>query len=77
MLQAKNQYEKVGEATETALTVLVEKLNPHGINKSGLRPKELGTVCNTEIQVGGLQKLGIFKKLCFNLEGFKVENSRF
>jgi len=43
-------YEKVGEATETALTVLVEKMNVNGVDKSGLSKKDLGTVCNQNIQ---------------------------
>merc|ERR1712213_128742 len=33
----KNAFEKVGEATETALIVLAEKLNPYDISKSGGR----------------------------------------
>ncbi|PAA88005.1 hypothetical protein BOX15_Mlig008428g4, partial [Macrostomum lignano] len=45
----KNQYEKVGEATETALTCLVEKMNVYGTGKSGLSKKELGMVCNRAI----------------------------
>jgi hypothetical protein len=48
--QAKNMYEKVGEATETALTVLVEKMNVSGIDKTGLSKKDIGTVCNQNIQ---------------------------
>ena len=48
--QTKGVYEKVGEATETALTVLVEKMNPHTLDKSGIKPKELGTYCNQNIQ---------------------------
>jgi len=48
--EAKGIYEKVGEATETALTVLCEKMNAFNVNKSGLKPKELGTVCNQAIQ---------------------------
>ncbi|XP_025091372.1 calcium-transporting ATPase sarcoplasmic/endoplasmic reticulum type-like isoform X2 [Pomacea canaliculata] len=48
--EAKDQYEKVGEATETALTVLVEKLNFYNTDKSGLNKREMGTVCNHIIQ---------------------------
>ena len=33
----KNAFEKVGEATETALIVLAEKLNPYDLSKSGGR----------------------------------------
>jgi len=48
--EAKGIYEKVGEATETALTILCEKMNVLNVNKSGLTPKELGTLCNQSIQ---------------------------
>jgi Ca2+ transporting ATPase len=48
--EAKGVYEKVGEATETALTVLVEKMNVLNSNKSGVGKKELGTLSNMEIQ---------------------------
>ena len=40
----------MGEATETALTVLVEKLNPQNVDRSGLSPKVAGTVCNLALQ---------------------------
>ena len=46
---AKGIYEKVGEATETALTILVEKMNVFNVEKSGLRKKDLSTVCNQGI----------------------------
>jgi len=48
-LQAKGVYEKVGEATETALTVLVEKMNPFNVDKSSLTSKDLGTACTRAI----------------------------
>ncbi|KHJ92209.1 haloacid dehalogenase-like hydrolase [Oesophagostomum dentatum] len=41
---------KVGEATETALVVLCEKMNVYGTPKSGLSPRDLGNVCNRVIQ---------------------------
>jgi Ca2+ transporting ATPase len=46
----KRHYEKVGEATETALIVLVEKMNVFGTSKTGLTPRELGHVGNKVIQ---------------------------
>lgn len=48
---AKGIYEKVGEATETALSVLVEKMNVYNSPKQGLSKKDLGMVCNFSIQV--------------------------
>merc|ERR1711931_210260 len=47
---SKGVYEKVGEATETALTVRAEKMNVFNVNKTGLKPRELGTVCNLHTQ---------------------------
>ena len=44
--ETKQAYEKVGEATETALTVLAEKMNVYNTSKAGLNKKEIGTVCN-------------------------------
>lgn len=40
----------MGEATETALTVLVEKVNFYNTDKSSLSKKERSTVCNQIIQ---------------------------
>ena len=48
-LQARDAYEKVGEATETALTVLVEKLNVFGTNLAGKSKAELANACNDVI----------------------------
>lgn len=49
-VQAKGIYEKVGEATETALTVLTEKMNVLNQDKTGLSQKDLSTVCNQALQ---------------------------
>lgn len=45
-IQAKGVYEKVGEATETALTVLVEKLNVFDHNLEGITKAHRANVCN-------------------------------
>ncbi|XP_063962203.1 sarcoplasmic/endoplasmic reticulum calcium ATPase 2-like [Lytechinus pictus] len=44
--EAKGVYEKVGEATETALTVLVEKMNILGTDLSRLSKAQLSNACN-------------------------------
>lgn len=46
----KGVYEKVGEATETALTVLVEKLNVFKTNLSGKSPGQLCSAANDVIK---------------------------
>lgn len=44
--QAKGVYEKVGEATETALTTLVEKMNVFKTELSGLSKVDRASACN-------------------------------
>ena len=46
MEKNKKCYEKVGEATETALTCLVEKMNVFGTNVTGLSKIDRASVCN-------------------------------
>ena len=46
----KKVFEKVGEATETALTVLVEKMNVFNTDKSRLSPHELAMASNSIIR---------------------------
>lgn len=46
-LQAKGVYEKVGEATETALSCLVEKMNVFDTDLAGLSKIERANVCNS------------------------------
>jgi len=48
--ESKKIFEKVGEATETALTVLVEKMNVFNTDKSRLSPQELAMSSNTIIR---------------------------
>lgn len=45
--QAKSVYEKVGEATETALCCLVEKMNVFDTDVRGLSKAERATACNS------------------------------
>ncbi|KAL7672411.1 hypothetical protein ACOME3_007297 [Neoechinorhynchus agilis] len=48
--ESKKLYEKVGEATETALVVLAEKLNVRKQDKSGLKPQEAAMMCTSRIR---------------------------
>ncbi|CAL1293915.1 unnamed protein product [Larinioides sclopetarius] len=45
----KQVFEKVGEATETALVVLAEKMNPFGYQKTGLSRRDTAVVVNQGI----------------------------
>lgn len=45
--QAKGVFEKVGEATETALTCLVEKMNVFDTDLKGLSKIERANSCNS------------------------------
>lgn len=45
--QAKGIYEKVGEATETALTTLVEKMNVFNTDVRSLSKVERANACNS------------------------------
>lgn len=46
----KQAFEKVGEATETALIVLAEKMNPFSVNKTGLDRRSSAIVVRQEIE---------------------------
>lgn len=48
--EAKGVYEKVGEATETALTCLVEKMNVFDTDVKGLSKVERANACNSVIK---------------------------
>lgn len=47
MFQAKGVYEKVGEATETALTCLVEKMNVFDTEVHSLSKIDRANACNS------------------------------
>lgn len=47
LFQAKGVYEKVGEATETALTCLVEKMNVFDNDLKSLTKIERANACNS------------------------------
>jgi Ca2+ transporting ATPase len=44
------KYQKIGEATETALIVLVEKLNVTGIKTAGMSPEDRVLACNSALR---------------------------
>lgn len=46
----KQAFEKVGEATETALIVLAEKINPFDVKKTGLGRRETAIVVRQDIE---------------------------
>ena len=50
LMQARDAYEKVGESTETALIVLVEKLNVFGTDLVKRSKADLASACNDIIK---------------------------
>ncbi|KAF7258003.1 hypothetical protein EG68_06796 [Paragonimus skrjabini miyazakii] len=48
--ETKGHFEKVGEATETALICLVEKMNVSSVRKAGLSNRDLAMACSHDLQ---------------------------
>ncbi|KAG7167323.1 calcium-transporting ATPase sarcoplasmic/endoplasmic reticulum type-like isoform X2 [Homarus americanus] len=46
----KNVFEKVGEATETALIVLSEKINPYSLNNYGVDRRTAALICKHDME---------------------------
>lgn len=59
LFQAKGVYEKVGEATETALTCLVEKMNVFDTDVKGLSKIERANACNSVRAQAGVWPAGM------------------
>ena len=59
IFQSKKCYEKVGEATETALIVLVEKMNVTGIDLTSKTKAEKAHTCNDALR-------SLYKKVFFS-----------
>lgn len=64
-----NRYQKIGESTETALVVLVEKLNVLNQNVDGLSKQDRLLACNEKIRAGWSKDQGTKK-------GFTLEFDR-
>ncbi|THD22462.1 Calcium-transporting ATPase sarcoplasmic/endoplasmic reticulum type [Fasciola hepatica] len=73
--ETRGVYEKVGEATETALVCLVEKMNVSNVHKVGLSHRDMAMACSHNLQASDLQ-LPI--ALCFGIyhKKFTLEFSR-
>lgn len=68
--QAKGVYEKVGEATETALTCLVEKMNVFDTDLKGMTKIERANACNSVSVPPAVLGDGAFSSSkCVNGEG--------
>lgn len=49
--ETRGAFEKIGEATETALVCLVEKMNVSSVRKAGLTNRDLAMACSHNLQV--------------------------
>ena len=63
--QFKQFFEKVGEATETALIVLAEKMNPSNVSKTGLDRRSAAIAVRQDME-------SKWRKVCIDF--FNAEN---
>ncbi|XP_027627966.1 sarcoplasmic/endoplasmic reticulum calcium ATPase 2 [Tupaia chinensis] len=74
--EAKGVYEKVGEATETALTCLVEKMNVFDTELKGLSKIERANACNSTATAALSPQTGNSSFLTFILRPFAASSAQ-
>lgn len=75
LLQSKKIYEKVGEATETALCCLVEKMNVFKSNVGNLSKVERANACCTVSRAVNLSKHQQYSLVLISLQLFPFSSS--
>lgn len=76
-MKAKGVYEKVGEATETALTCLVEKMNVFDTELKGLSRIERANACNSVSMPGMFLTTNLMEIILISFKLVAVQFLRF
>lgn len=79
-MQSKGIYEKVGEATETALCCLVEKMNVFNTEVRGLSKVERANTCCTvswQKILSSMSCVALHKGVLTNMENRLIHNEKF